>query len=89
MATMITRTVKTYKATKCAIEMKDGAPTIVMGDEIAYTAPSENDAAARAAFKAAGIACPRGTQFVHELISEVTYGMPVDIFMKHAQPITD
>lgn len=85
MAQVITRTVKTYKAQVVSVGRdEDGNLTVITGDSVTYESASPNDAVARAAFKAAGIPQKRGTQFEHELVKEVTYGITVEDFMAHA-----
>lgn len=88
MAAMITRTVKTFKATAMQFSKDEHGNWVAQeGASVTYTAPSENDTAARAAFKAAGNPQKRGTQFDHELVEEVTYGVPVEKFMEIAEVI--
>lgn len=79
---MVTRTVKTWVARVAVIDLQ--TMTVALGDAVEYTAPSQSDGAARAAFRAAGKPQPRGTQFKHELKEEVKYGVPVSVFMEHA-----
>lgn len=89
MATYIKRTLKTFAATQVKVgKDENGILGVIKGDTVTYTAPSENAAAARAAFKAAGIDCPRGTQLDHELVSEQTYRLLTETFMELAE-LTD
>lgn len=88
MANMITRTVTTYKATAYKIAWDNGKPTAAEIGSVEYIGGgSESKTEARSAFKAAGIAVPRGTEIVIEVVGETLYGMSMAAFMAAATPL--
>ena len=87
MAQMFTRTINKYKATAYAIKWNAGK---VEAEEIGsaeFVAAHESKTDARAALKAAGVEVKRGTDVVIELIDSTVWGMSVETFMQHAQPV--
>ena len=87
MAQMFTRTITTFKATAYTIEWVDNTPKAKKLGEAVFVGSNATKTDARAALKAAGIACPRGTEVRIETVEEVVYGMSVEEFMQHAKPI--
>lgn len=87
MAQMFTRTITTYKATAYAIKWVDGKPQADKKGEAVFAASNATRTDARAALKAAGVACPRGTEIVIDEVESVVYGMSVEEFMQHAKPV--
>lgn len=86
----VSRTIKTYRAIVVDFAIgEDGNPAIIEGDAVEYTATAENDALARAAFKAAGNPQKRGTRFVHKLVSAKMYSMDFDKFIELADHVED
>lgn len=87
MAQMFTRTITTFKATAYAIEWDGNQPLAKSLGEAVFVGSNATKTDARAALKAAGIACPRGTEIRLEELESVVYGMSVEEFMQHARPI--
>ena len=87
MANMVTRTIKTCKATAYELDFKDGAPVAVELGEVFYDAINDNEGEARKQLKAAGIKVPRGAKVQVEIIDETVYGLSVDMFMSLAQVV--
>ena len=87
MSTMFTRTITTYKATAYTIKWVDGKPEAAELGSAEFVAASASKTDARKALKAAGVNCPRGTEVIIDEVEQVVYGMSVEEFMQHAQPI--
>ena len=87
MAQMFTRTITTYKATAYTIKWVNGKPEADKLGEAKFSASNASKTEARAALKAAGVPCPRGTEIRIDEIESVVYGMSVDEFMQHAYPV--
>ena len=87
MAQMFTRTITTFKATAYAIEWDGNTPMAKSLGKAVFVGSNATKTDARAALKAAGIACPRGTEIRLEELESVVYGMSVEEFMQHARPI--
>lgn len=87
MAQMFTRTITTYKATAYTIKWVDGKPEADKLGEAEFVATNASKTEARAALKAAGVHCPRGTEVRIDELESVVYGMSVDEFMQHAYPV--
>ena len=88
--TMFTRTINTYEATAYAVEVdkttKQAAVKTLGTAQFISTNGSATEA--RAALKAAGVPVKRGTLVEYEVIESVKYGMPVELFMQYATPIS-
>lgn len=87
MAQMFTRTINTYKATAYAVKWVNGKPEAEELGSATYVAAHESKTDARAALKSAGVEAKRGTEIVTELVDSTVWGMSVEEFMAHAQPI--
>lgn len=87
MAQMFTRTITTFKATAYAIEWDGDTPKAKQLGSTEFVGSNATKTDARAALKAAGISCPRGTEIRVEEVESVVYGMSVDEFMQHAKPV--
>ena len=87
MAQMFTRTITTYKATAYAIKWVNGKPEADELGSAVFVATNASKTEARAALKAAGVKCPRGTEVRIDELEAVVYGMSVDEFMQHARPV--
>lgn len=87
MAQMFTRTINTYKATAYAIKWVDGKPEADELGSAEFIAAHESRTDARAALKAAGVDVKRGMEIVIECIDSTVWGMSVEEFMQHAQPV--
>ena len=87
MAQMFTRTINTYKATAFGIKWNQGKVEATELGSATYVAAHESKTDARAALKAAGVDVKRGTEVVIELVDSTVWGMSVEEFMQHAQPI--
>lgn len=87
MATMFTRTITTYKATAYAIKWVDGKPEADELGSAEFVSSNATKTEARAALKAAGVECKRGTEINIVEVEQVVYGMSVEEFMQHARPI--
>lgn len=87
MANMFTRTITTYKATAYTIKWVDGKPEADELGSAEFVSSNANRTEARAALKAAGVACKRGTEIRIDELESVVYGMSVEEFMQHAKPI--
>lgn len=83
MSTQITRTITTWTAKAYKIAWKNGQPTASLIGETEYIG-SDSKTEARAALKAANVACPRGTEVVIEKKSEALYAMPLEQFIELA-----
>ena len=88
MADMFTRTIDTYKATAYNIAWKDGKPVANKLGEAVFSG-ANTKTVARAALKAAGVDCPRGTEITVEKIGSKKYGCTVDEFMSIAHEIEE
>lgn len=86
MAAQITRTVTTWNAKAYKVAWKNGKPEAALIGECDYQG-SDSKTEARAALKAAGVDCPRGTEVLVEKVSETLYAMDVQTFMEYAHPI--
>ena len=84
---MFTRTITTFKATAYAIEWQGETPVAKQLGSAEFVGSNASKTDARAALKAAGINCPRGTEVRIEEVEQVVYGMSVEEFMQHARPI--
>ena len=87
MAQMFTRTINTYKATAYTIKWVNGQPTADELGSAIYVGAHESKTDARAALKAAGIPVKRGMEVVIDIVDSTVWGMSVEEFMQHAQPI--
>ena len=87
MAQMFTRTINTYKATAYTIKWVNGKPEAEELGSATFVAAHESKTDARAALKAAGVAVKRGMEVVIDVIDSTVWGMSVEEFMQHAQPI--
>lgn len=87
MAQMFTRTITTFKATAYSIKWVEGKPEADELGSAVFVATNASKTEARAALKAAGVTCPRGTEVRIDKVDEVVYGMSVDEFMQHAKPV--
>lgn len=87
MAQMFTRTITTYKASAYAIEWEGETPRAKLLGQAEWVASNASKTDARAALKAAGVNCPRGTEVRIEELEYVVYGMSVEEFMQHAKPV--
>ena len=87
MATMFTRTITTYKATAFAIKWVDGKPEADELGSAPFVSSNATRTEARAALKAAGVPCKRGTEIRIDEVESVVYGMSVEEFMQHARPV--
>lgn len=87
MANMVTRTIKTCKATAYELDFKDGNPVAVSLGEVYYDAINDNEGEARKQLKNAGVKVPRGAKVQVEVIDETVYGLSVDMFMSLAQVV--
>lgn len=87
MAQMFTRTITTFKATAYSIKWVDGKPEADELGSATFAATHASKTEARAALKAAGVTCPRGTEVRIDKLEEVVYGMTVEQFMQHARPV--
>lgn len=83
MSAQITRTITTWNAKAYKIAWKNGKPEAALIGEADYIG-SDSKTEARAALKAANVACPRGTEIVIEKKSEALYAMPLDEFIAAA-----
>ena len=85
---MITRTVIEWKATAYTVGFDaQGEPFKKYLGEALYVAGHASKTDARAALKANGVTCPKGTHIEQVKNSEVLYGMTLDKFMEFAAPI--
>lgn len=85
--TMFTRTITTYKATAYAIKWVEGKPEADELGSAEFVGSNANKTDARAALKAAGVPCKRGTEIRIEEVESTVYGMSVEEFMQHAKPV--
>ena len=87
MAQMFTRTITEYKATAYAIKWVDGKPEADELGSATFVGAHVSKTEARAALKAAGVECKRGTEVRIEEVGATVYGMSVEEFMQYARPI--
>ena len=84
----VTRTFINFKCRAYAIEEVDGAPTLAVIAECEAQATSMTKAHARAALaESYGKVLPQGCTVKWEPVMKVTYAMPQDDFLEHAQVI--
>lgn len=84
----VTRTFINFKCRAYAIEEVDGAPTLAVIAECEALATSMTKAHARAALaESHGKVLPQGCTVKWEPVMKVTYAMPQDDFLEHAQVI--
>lgn len=86
MAEQITRTVTTWNAKAYKVAWKNGKPEAALVGECNYEG-TDSKTKARAALKAAGVECPRGTEVQVKKVSETLYAMDIQTFMQFAHPI--
>lgn len=84
---MFTRTITTFRASAYSIEWEGETPKAKLLGQAEWVASNASKTDARAALKAAGVNCPRGTEVRIETVEETVYGMSVEEFMQHARPI--
>lgn len=87
MAQMFTRTITTFRASAYAIEWDGDVPKAKLLGTAEFVGSNASKTDARAALKAAGVECKRGTEVRIETVEEVVYGMSVEEFMQHARPV--
>lgn len=86
MTAQITRTITTWTAKAYKVAWKNGQPTAALIGETEYIG-SDSKTEARAALKAANVACPRGTEVVIEKKSEALYAMDLTQFIELAHVV--
>ena len=84
---MFTRTITTFRASAYTIEWEGETPKAKLLGQAEWVASNASKTDARAALKAAGVNCPRGTEVRIEEVEQVVYGMSVEEFMQHARSI--
>lgn len=84
---LFTRTISTFRATAYGEVWEKGIGKRVALGSCEYVAASTSGTEARAALKVNGIAVKRGQHVEVELVASTLYGMTVDEFMSHAQPV--
>ena len=87
MAQMFTRTITTFKASAYTIEWEGETPKAKLLGSAEFVGSNASKTDARAALKAAGVECKRGTEVRIEEVEQVVYGMSVEEFMQHAKPV--
>ena len=82
----VTRTFISYKCRAYAIKEVDGEPTLAVLEECEAQGTSMTKACARAALaESYGKVLPKGCTVKWEPIKKVTYAMPQEEFLEHAQ----
>lgn len=89
MANTFTRTITTFEATAYKMELDKATMTAQVKElgKATFVSTNGSKTEARAALKAAGIPCPRGTEVTWEAIESTLYAMPIETFMQYAEPI--